>query len=71
MAWSNAKPHVPALFRHIEDNDAERAAIRDRFVNGGGSTGDWRNLRYLVKDRANLRRGAELALRWNTDKGLP
>lgn len=61
---------LPDAFHHIVQNDAARAALRDRACAGLMTQADWLQLAELVKDRKNLRRGAEQALRWNTDKGL-
>lgn len=68
MAWSNAKPHVPKVFQEIMKNHTRRDEIRAR---GAEMTqAEWRELGGLVKDmKTSLRPSAELALRWNTDKG--
>lgn len=68
-AFANARPHMPQVFKDILINDARREALRDGSAAGVMTQTDWRELRELVSDRQSLRRGAELALRWNTDKG--
>lgn len=51
------------MFEHIAENDTKRESLRDKFVSGGGTQEDWRQVKALVDDRKNLRRGAELAMR--------
>jgi hypothetical protein len=68
-AYTNARQHMPKVFRHIIDSDRELTRLRDDFVSGEGTTDDWHRVRELHADRKNLRAGAERALRWNTDKG--
>lgn len=55
--------HIPALFAEIEKNDAERVAIADRACAGTSHPADWARLATLVRERVELRRGAENMLR--------
>jgi hypothetical protein len=68
-AYTNARQTIPYVFEAIIANDAARLALRDRAADGLMTQSDWRELGELVADRKNLRRGAEQAMRWNTDKG--
>jgi hypothetical protein len=62
-----AQPHWPELFRQIIRNDADQARI---FELGSSMTRiDWCQLKILRAERAEYRRGAEKALKWNQDKG--
>ena len=66
MAWSNAKPNVPPLFREIVKNDARRAEIKAMPVV------PWERAQEhaaLVREKRDFRQAAEKALRWNADKG--
>jgi hypothetical protein len=56
------------VFSEIVKNDRERSLLRDKMV-GDADKDSWLRLRELIEDRKNLRRSAEEALRWNTDKG--
>jgi hypothetical protein len=55
--FSNAKPHVPDLFKAIIDSDNEISALKAQDVI---AIDDWKALK---ADRAELRRDAEIALR--------
>lgn len=66
---TNAKQHLPELFGEIVKNDIRRERLRDRFVNGTFTPEDWYELAGFVRNRKNLRRGAEQSLKWNNDKG--
>lgn len=68
-AFTNARTRIPKLFQEIIENDNRRASLRDKAVAGLMTQADWRDLTELVRDRKNLRAGAEIALRWDTNKG--
>lgn len=67
MAYSNAKPNVPALFKEIMRNDEERAAIRAKLSEM--TQAEWARLKELGRERQDYRRAAERALHHNVDKG--
>lgn len=65
-AFTNAAQSIPPLFQFIMDNHAAREALPK---DGSMTQQQWREQRALVTDMQSLRRDAEKALRWNTDKG--
>ena len=66
-AWSNCRPNKPQVFVNIEKNYAARTAIKAQEV---VSWSDVKLFKELKRDMdVSLRPGAELLLRWNTDKG--
>jgi hypothetical protein len=67
-AFTNAKPHVPEVFKLIIQNDARRSELLNK--RGGMTTAEWRELGELTAyKKTSLRPSAEEALRWNTNKG--
>lgn len=66
MAYTNAKQSIPLLFKFIMQNHAAREALPK---DGRMTQRQGREQRALVTDMKSLRRDAEKALRWNTDKG--
>lgn len=62
-AYTNAKQRIPDLFRKIMVNHAELAAAKAEKVI------DWTRARTLVILKRSYRAEAEVALRWNTNKG--
>jgi hypothetical protein len=67
-AYTNAKTHVPALFKEIMRNHRRREELnagppgsitREGWIEQGG----------LLREMREFRRGAEKALCWNADKG--
>jgi hypothetical protein len=67
-AYTNAKQNIPPLFKEITRNHAETAALRnaDAVVVPLAAVS---NLKRLRDEMSEYRRGAERALRWNTNKG--
>jgi hypothetical protein len=65
-AFTNAKQSIPLLFKFIMDNHRAREALPK---DGTMTQQQWREQRALVTEMKSLRRDAEKALRWNTDKG--
>ena len=67
-AFTNAKPHIPLVFREIMKNHDQRMAIHALGANM--TQADWRQLGILQQDKKrNLIPSAEKMLRWNVDKG--
>jgi len=68
--YTNAKQHIPPLFKEIMRNHADvvrvRAAIRTTSVVSWNTA---LSLRALHNEMREYRRAAEIALRWNTNKG--
>jgi hypothetical protein len=62
-AFSNAKQVIPNVFKQIIVNDNRQAELRSLTVI------PFTPMIELIRDRRNLRAGAEKLLRWNTDKG--
>lgn len=62
-AFSNARQHIPDVFKRIIVNHNELDALKAEPVI------DFKRARTLLAIKRDYRREAEVMLRWNTDKG--